>query len=111
MSIIKGEKMSWITNKTCSLVFKGAGFEKKKDFKEMVEDLFGDVTVPHFGKSRKLRCCVTWSRQFKCWQITFSEADYLHWKADMKMEYIVNYFKQEANDFEIEVESIIEILA
>ena len=103
--------MSWIYKKTCSLVFKGVGYESKKDFNEMVEDLFGDRTVPHFGKSRKLRCCVTWSRQFQCWQIDFPEGDYLHWKANMTMEYILHYFQHEAKDFDIEVEKIIEILA
>ena len=103
--------MSWMYKETCTLVFKGAGYKSKKDFKEMVEDLFGDITVPHFGKSRKLKCCVTWSRQFQCWQITFPEGDYLHWKANATMERIINYFKIEAEDFDIEVESIIEILA
>ena len=103
--------MSWIHKKTCSLVLKGAGYKSKKDFKEMVENLFGDITVHRFGKDQKFRCYCSWNRQFQSWQIIFAEYHYLHWKANMPMEYILNYFKHEGEFYDIKVESIIEILA
>ena len=103
--------MSWIHKETCSLVFKGAGYNSQTDFKEMVEDLFGDITIYRLGRDVKLRYFVSWSRSFKSWQITFSEDHYLHWKGNMSLFDILKYFKIEANDFDIEVESIIEILA